>query len=88
MSDVIINPEWTLKSLKETMEKEKLKEDICFACGKEHKQIRLYTIAVQNNKFMWTDGSGPVWEKINSQYCDDCVNSLIKTLEQYEIVTN
>jgi hypothetical protein len=37
---------------------------------------------------MWTDGGGAVWEKIKTQYCDDCVNELIKTIEQSEIVAS
>ncbi len=80
-----VNVEWTVDSIKKTLAEGKSRVDICFSCAKEHIPVKTYQVAIANNKLQWTDGQGPVYEKIRVQYCDACAEEMIKSLEESEL---
>ena len=85
--EVVINVDWTLESIKKTKDNTKHQDGDCFACGKEHMQVKVYEMAILNNKLHWSDGSGGVYEKIKVQYCDDCVDEFLYSIQEQNIAT-
>jgi hypothetical protein len=82
LSDVEVNTEWTLESMKETLEeKEDWFSSVCYSCSAS-KNVKEFIIAVRASKMMWQDGDGPVWEKYKVHYCKDCAKKIIKDLEE------
>lgn len=85
MTDVEVNIDWTLDSIKETMENDEHTTALCFGCERDGVPIKVYTIAVKSSVLYWQDGMGPVWEKVQTQYCDDCAVELMSTLQSAEL---